>query len=428
MRTSTAADRPRIHSSLPASTLAIVLAGGNGTRLQQLTRFECKPALPFAGRFRNIDFSLSNCLHSGIRRIAVLTQYKSQSLIRHLQAAWSFLPRALGEFVELWPAQQRDERQWYSGTANAVHQNFDLIRGEAPRLVLVLAGDHVYKMDYRALLRQHVHSGAEVTVCCVPVPAEEAGGFGVLTTTADGRIASFIEKPSRERLGTIADGHVLGSMGIYVFNADYLEELLAHDARIGDSSHDFGRDLIPAAVAAGDANAFVFTDASGQPGYWRDVGTLQTYWQAHMELLDPATAFTLFDPAWPIFTGARQLPPTQLLASARACSIDNSMVAEGCLLDSVTLAGSVIGPAVRIGVHALLERTVVLPDASIGARCRLRGVIVEAGCHVPADTVIGEDAIADGARFTSGSGGVILVTAEALRRLPPPAEAWAAVG
>ena len=401
---------------LPASTLALVLAGGNGTRLGDLTRWECKPALPFGGKFRNIDFSLSNCLHSGIRRIAVLTQYKSQTLIHHLEGAWSFLPRALGEFIDLWPAQQRLDPDWYTGTANAVFQNLDLIRARAPRLVLVLAGDHVYKMDYRRLLAQHLQSGAEVTVACVPVPAAEAGNFGVMTLGANGRIASFVEKPSPAQLDTAGRETVLASMGVYVFNADYLYERLARDARSASSTHDFGRDLIPAAVNAGEANAFAFTDAAGKPGYWRDVGTLDSYWKAHMELLDGDIDFNVFDPEWPIFTNARQLPPAQVLSVAQPGVMSDSLICEGCIIDSATVNRSVLGPGVRVGEQSMLDQAIVLPGARIGPRCRLRRVIVECDCSIPAGTVIGEDATADAERFTISPAGIVLVTGESLFR------------
>ncbi len=424
MRTLTSLSRPATHSAPNASTLAVVLAGGNGTRLGDLTRWECKPALPFGGKFRNIDFSLSNCIHSGIRRIAVLTQYKSQTLIHHLEEAWSFLPRALGEFVEIWPAQQRVQPDWYTGTANAVYQNLDMIRRHAPRLILVLAGDHVYKMDYRRLLAEHVQSNAEVTVGCVPVPAAEAGNFGVLTLGAGARIASFVEKPSPARLGSVGDT-VLASMGVYVFNADYLYERLARDMLDKASMHDFGRDLLPTAVAAAEAGAFVFEDPQTRlPGYWRDVGTLDSYWQAHMELLDRTVDFTVFDPAWPILTHPRQLPPAHVLSGthsgAAASSLADSLVSEGCVIDSAAVNRSVLGPAVKVGAGSSIDQAVILPDAQIGARCRLRRAIVESGCIVPPGSVIGEDPELDAARFAISAGGIVLVTAASLSRAGAP--------
>lgn len=412
MRPLTPLNHSTTHSALNASTLAVVLAGGNGTRLGDLTRWECKPALAFGGKFRNIDFSLSNCIHSGIRRIAVLTQYKSQTLIHHLEEAWSFLPRPLGEFVEIWPAQQRVQPDWYSGTANAVYQNLDMIRRHRPRLILVLAGDHVYKMDYRQLLAQHMRSDAEVTVACVPVPATEASNFGVVTLDASARIARFVEKPGPGEVA-FADDTVLGSMGVYVFNADYLYERLERDMQKETSVHDFGRDLLPAAVAASEAAAFVFND------YWRDVGTLDSYWKAHMELLDRNVDFTVSDPAWPILTHARQLPPAQILSGSRPganCPVFDSLLSEGCVIDGATVTRSVLGPGVRIDPGAALDQTVVLPDARIGADCRLRRVIVESGCHIPAGTVAGEDPVGDAQRFTITAQGIVLITTESLSR------------
>ena len=399
---------------MSARTLALVLAGGNGTRLGELTRWECKPALPFGGKFRNIDFSLSNCVHSGIRRIAVLTQYKSQTLNRHVEQAWSFLPRSLGEFVELWPAQQRIQPDLYTGTANAVYQNLDLIRAHAPQLILVLAGDHIYRMDYRRLLRHHVQSLADVTIACVRIPRADAANFGVLTANVDGRATDFVEKPHPAELPS-PDDAILASMGVYVFNADYLYERLACDARDLDSTHDFGRDLLPAAVAADRVNAFDFSDpATGLPGYWRDVGTLDSYWKAHMELLDREPAFNIFDETWPIFTHARQLPPAHLLAGARPGVVVDSLVSEGCVVRGATVFNSVLSPCVEVGSDSIIEQSVLLPDVKVGAGCRLRRVILEAGCRVPDGLVIGVDPSHDAERFQVSPEGVVLVSARAL--------------
>lgn len=412
MRPLTPLNHSTTHAPLSASTLAVVLAGGNGTRLGDLTRWECKPALPFGGKFRNIDFSLSNCIHSGIRRVAVLTQYKSQTLIRHLEEAWSFLPRPLGEFVEIWPAQQRVQPDWYSGTANAVYQNLDMIRRHGPRLILVLAGDHVYKMDYRRLLAQHLQTDAEVTIACSPVPAAESASFGVLTLAPDGRITGFVEKPAPAGVAS-AGGTVLASMGVYVFNADYLYERLEHGVREESSVHDFGRDLLPAAVAASEAVAFVFKD------YWRDVGTLDSYWKAHMELLDRNVNFTVFDPDWPILTQTRQLPPARILSGMRSGAtspVVDSLLADGCVIDGAAVTRCVLGPGVRIDPGAALDQAVVLPDARIGADCRLRRVIVEGGCTVPAGTVAGENPGWDAERFTVSADGIVLITAGSLAR------------
>jgi glucose-1-phosphate adenylyltransferase len=381
---------PRLESvlsnQLARETVALVLAGGNGTRLGELTRWVCKPALPFAGRYRNIDFPLSNCIHSGIRRVAVLTQYKAQALIRHLQAAWSFLPRALGEFVEIWPPQQRTQPDWYTGTANAVLQNLDMLQDLSPAYVVVLAGDHVYRMDYRPLLAQHVRSGAGVTLACTRVPKAEAGEFGIISMGRDKFIRQFVEKPRPEQLDAEATT-VLASMGIYVFDIAYLRALLLADAARPDSAHDFGRDLLPAAVAAGEAAAYFFEDpATGKPGYWRDVGTVESYWRAHMELLDPHTDCRVFDPVWPILAQAPPLPPARFVRSTSAVAITDSIVADACTVDSATIIHSVIGTGVRIGAGSVIEDSVILPGAVVLPGSQLRRVVVAGDVQLPAGT------------------------------------------
>jgi glucose-1-phosphate adenylyltransferase len=373
---STSGPASMLSSQLARESVALVLAGGNGTRLGDLTRWICKPALPFAGRYRNIDFSLSNCIHSGIRRVAVLTQYKAQALIRHLESAWNFLPRALGEFVEIWPAQQRIQPDWYTGTANAVLQNLDMLQELAPRFVVVLAGDHVYRMDYRRLLEQHARGGAGVTIACVSVPRAEAGQFGVVSMARDGLIQRFVEKPCADQLEPHQET-VLASMGIYVFDAAYLYSLLAADALRTDSAHDFGRDLLPAAVEAGEAAAWLFEDPrTGRPGYWRDVGTVETYWRAHMELLDPRVDSAVFDPAWPILAQTASLPPTRFLRGTSAVVLTDSIVADGCTLDSAAIIHSVIGTGVTIGAGSLIEESVILPGAAVRPGTQLRRMVV----------------------------------------------------
>jgi glucose-1-phosphate adenylyltransferase len=371
------------------STLALVLAGGNGTRLGELTRWQCKPAIPFAGTFRNIDFTLSNCVNSDIRRIAVLTQYKAQTLISHLAAGWSFLAKPLGEFVEVWPAQQRLHKHWYAGTADAVHQNLDLVLAQRSRYTLVLAGDHIYKMDYRKLLERHAETDADVTVACVPIPVEEASSFGVLGVDAHNRVRSFIEKPQPDSLGGTQD-KVLASMGVYVFNTEYLADRLRCDATNTESAHDFGRSILPNAVREDHVVAHPFTDSNGQPGYWRDVGTLESYWQTHMDLLTSEPAIDLYDVAWPIMTSTERLPPARLLfGSARQGCVANSLLAGGVVVRGSVVTNSVLSSNVRIGDGSTLDETVVLPDARIGANCRLRRVIVDAGMDIPDGTVIG---------------------------------------
>jgi len=382
---------PRLHKmNFSRDSLALVLAGGNGTRLGDLTRWQCKPAVTFGGHFRNIDFTLSNCVNSGVRRIGVLTQYKAQSLITHLAGGWNFLPRALGEFVEIWPAQQRLQSAWYAGTADAVYQNLDLIQAQGARYTLILAGDHIYKMDYRRLLERHVASGAQVTVSCVPVPVEEAGAFGVLGVDGHARVRSFIEKPRPGTLNVGAQSSVLASMGIYVFNTEYLIETLIRDAALESSAHDFGRDILPAAVREDRVAAFLFMDSRGHAEYWRDVGTLDAYWQAHMELLVPEPPIELHDPAWPVLTLPEQLPPARLLAgSSRHGAVTNSLLSGGVVIRGANVSNSVLATNVHVADGSELNEAVVLPNARIGANCRLHRVIVDCGMHVPDGTVAG---------------------------------------
>jgi glucose-1-phosphate adenylyltransferase len=376
---------------LPSQTVALILAGGNGTRLGELTRWHCKPAVTFGGHLRNIDFTLSNCVNSGVRRIAVLTQYKAQSLINHISAGWSFLARPLGEFVEIWPAQQRIHNSWYVGTADAVHQNLDLLLAQRSRYTLVLAGDHVYKLNYRRLLEQHVASGADVTVACVPVPVEESASFGVLGVDEHRRVCSFIEKPLPTSLGLSGQRMVLASMGVYVFNTEYLERQLRRDAADESSAHDFGRDILPRAVREDHVTAYAFVDeATGAPGYWRDVGTLEAYWQAHMELLAAEPPIDLHDPAWPILTAAQPLPPAKLLyAAGRHGFVANSLLSGGVVVRGATVTNSVLAGNVRVAEGTLLDEAVVLPGAHIGANCKLRRVIVDAGVTIPDGVSVG---------------------------------------
>jgi glucose-1-phosphate adenylyltransferase len=374
---------------LARDTFALVLAGGNGTRLGELTRWQCKPAIPFAGHFRNIDFTLSNCVNSGVRRIAVLTQYKAQTLITHIAGGWNFLARPLGEFVEVWPAQQRLHKAWYAGTADAVHQNLDLVLAQSSRYTLVLAGDHIYKMDYRKLIERHAASGAAVTVACVPVPVEAASSFGVLGVDDHHRVRSFIEKPARESLRALQD-NILASMGVYVFTTAWLADRLRHDASSAASGHDFGRDILPNAVREDLVVAHPFTDASGRPAYWRDVGTLDAYWHAHMELLVPEPPIDLYDTAWPIITAPEQLPPARLLFdSTRHGPVANSLVGAGVVIRGAAVTNSVLSSKVQIGEGSTLDEAVVLPGARIGASCHLRRVIIDAGMEIPDGTVVG---------------------------------------
>jgi glucose-1-phosphate adenylyltransferase len=403
---------------LARETVALILAGGNGTRLGELTRWQCKPAVPFGGHFRNIDFTLSNCVNSGVRRIAVLTQYKAQSLINHIGGGWNFLARPLGEFVEVWPAQQRLHASWYAGTADAVHQNLDLLLAQRSRYTLVLAGDHVYKMDYRPLLDQHVESGADVTLACVPVPVEESASYGVLGVDDRQRVCSFIEKPHPSGLGSSGQRSILASMGVYVFSTDYLERQLRFDAGDESSGHDFGRDILPRAVKEDQVSAYAFTDSAGGPGYWRDVGTVDAYWQAHMELLTPEPPIELYDPAWPIITLAEQLPPAKLVyGSGRHGFVANSLLSGGVVVKGATVTNSVLSGNVQVAEGTLLDEAVVLPNARIGANCKLWRVIVDAGVVIPDGTSVGWEPTSPLEPAPSG-GRVTLVS----RNWSPPTE------
>ena len=402
---------------LARDTFALVLAGGNGTRLGELTKWQCKPAIPFAGHFRNIDFTLSNCVNSGVRRIAVLTQYKAHGLIAHLNGGWNFLPRATGEFLEVWPAQQRVHSGWYAGTADAVFQNLDLVRAQRSRYTLVLAGDHIYKMDYRRMLEQHVATGAGVTIGSVPVPVEMAGSFGVLGVNAQRAVHSFIEKPAPATLE--ASGEIVGaptvlaSMGIYVFTTDYLIDLLTRDASAGGSSHDFGKDILPTAVREGRASACPFVDDSGAPGYWRDVGTLDSYWGAHMELLDATPAMDLYDEAWPIHTMASVGAPARIADDGGRHAVTNSLLASGVVVARCNVTRSVLSTNARVADGSLLDEVVVLPGARIGAGCKLRRCIVDSNVQVADGTVVGFQPPSNLER--AGPQRIALITADATR-------------
>lgn len=409
---------------LPGRTLALVLAGGSGSRLKALTRWHAKPALPILGNYRNIDFPLSNCINSGIRRIGVLTQYKAHTLIQHLSRAWSFLQPELDEFIELWPAQQRCQKDWYLGTANAVYQNLDIIDGYDPDYVLVLAGDHVYKMDYGPMLRRHVAAGADVTVGCIDVPVAEAHQFGIIVGGGDGElIEDFVEKPRDGRPYADACGRVMASMGIYVFSREYLREALLADEADPQSDHDFGHDVIPQAVRRARACAYVFRAdrACGNRPYWRDVGTLDAYWQTHMEQVGDAPPLNLNDRHWPVRSYRESLPPARFVyvdSEASGVAVQ-SMVADGCLVNGATILRSVLFAGVEVDTRSQVTEAVILPGARVGKNCRLRRVIIESGGVIPDDTVIGEDPVADRQRFHVSERGVVLITRESLVRAAP---------
>ena len=405
---------PRFVSRLTRDTLALIMAGGRGSRLQQLTQWRAKPAVPFGGKFRIIDFPLSNCVNSGIRRIGVITQYKSHSLLTHIQRGWSQLRGEFGEFVELLPAQQRvDETSWYAGTADSIYQNMDIIRSHAPKYVLILAGDHVYKMDYGEMIAKHVEMQADITVGCIQVPVEEAKEFGVMGTDEALRIHSFSEKPDNPETMPGSDSVSLCSMGIYIFNTHFLFEQLIKDCDTPDSTRDFGKDIIPGAIENYRVFAYPFHDSlSGEQSYWRDVGTVDAYWKANLELIGVTPELNLYDDEWPIWTYQEQLPPAKFIFDdddRRGMAVD-AMVSGGCIISGATIRHSVLFSDVCVRDYSLIENTVVLPDVQVDKHCTIKNAIIDKGCHIPEGTEIGIDIEQDKKRFHVSPGGVVLVT------------------
>ena len=405
--------------TLARRTLALVLAGGRGSRLKDLTDRRAKPAVHFGGKFRIIDFALSNCMNSGMRRIGVITQYKSHSLLRHLQRGWSFLRNEMGEFVDLLPAQQRvDEESWYRGTADAIYQNLDIIRNSTPpEYIVVLAGDHIYKMDYSIMLADHAASGRGVTVGCIEVPREEAKGFGVMAIDENRAIVEFVEKPADPPPMPGDPNTSLASMGIYVFSADYLYRLLEEDAADPDSEHDFGKNLIPKAVSEGQALAHPFSmSAIANPpysrAYWRDVGTVDAYWAANLDLASTTPELNMYDRDWPIWTYQEQLPPAKFVHDepGRCGQAIDSLVSGGCIVSGATVRNSVLFSNVLVRSFSEINQAVVLPDAQIGRGCRLSKVVIDRRCRLPDGLVIGEDPELDAQRFFRTDNGVVLVT------------------
>ncbi|MFN4087900.1 MAG: glucose-1-phosphate adenylyltransferase [Alphaproteobacteria bacterium] len=409
---------------LPRRAYTLVLAGGRGSRLFELTDNRAKPAVYFGGKFRIVDFVLSNCINSGLRRMGVLTQYKSHSLLRHLQRGWSFLRVEANEFMDLLPAQQRlDEVSWYSGTADAVYQNLDIIRAHGPEFVVVLAGDHIYKMDYSRMLAFHVESKAACTVGCIEVPIEEAQGFGVMDVDASLRITDFVEKSATPPSMPGRPDRALASMGIYIFNAAYLYDMLARDAVQPGSSHDFGKDLIPQVVAQGEAIAHPFNlscveDGKGE-SYWRDVGTLDAYWAANIDLCAVTPHLDMYAADWPIITHQEQLPPAKFVFDddeRRGTALD-SLVSGGCIISGSTVRRSLLFSRCRVDSWATLEGAVILPEVRVNRYARLSNVIVDRGCNIPRGLVVGEDPEEDARRFRRTDRGVTLITRAMLDRL-----------
>ncbi|WP_019572156.1 glucose-1-phosphate adenylyltransferase [Thioalkalivibrio sp. ALD1] len=407
----------RFVSRLTRETLALILAGGRGSRLKQLTLWRAKPAVPFGGKFRIIDFPLSNCINSGIRQVAVLTQYKAHSLIQHIQRGWSFLRGEFGEFIELLPAQQRIETSWYQGTADAVYQNIDIIRQHAPRYVLILAGDHIYKMDYGQMIAFHVESGADMTVGCLEVERERAKAFGVMGVDASSRITSFAEKPDDPASIPGKSTHSLASMGIYVINTEFLFDQLITDADDTFSTHDFGKDIIPSIIERFQVMAYPFRDEQGaRQGYWRDVGTIDSYWQANLELIGVTPELNLYDSDWPIWTYQEQLPPAKFVFDdddRRGMAID-SMVSGGCIISGSTIRHSLLFSNVQVNAGSTVEDAVVLPSVTVGEDCVIQKAVIDKGCRVPDGTQIGVDDEADARDYYISPEGVRVVTPEML--------------
>ena len=404
-------------SKLTSETLAIVLAGGRGSRLKALTDWRAKPAVPFGGKFRIIDFPLSNCINSGIRHISVVTQYKSHSLQRHLQRGWGFLSGQFGEFIEVLSAQQRTGEGWYTGTADAIYQNLDIMRHYNPQYVVVLAGDHIYKMDYGKMVAAHVAKGADITVGCIPVPIDEAKAFGVMSVNDEGRIVEFAEKPAEPKPMPGDDARALASMGIYVFTAEYLRNRLIADAADENSSHDFGNDIIPDAIENAEIFAFRFMNANtGAPGYWRDVGTIDAYWEANMDLANIQPELDLYDDNWPIWTYQEQLPPAKFAFDddeRRGMAVD-TMLSGGCLITGATVRHSVLFSNVRVHSFSEVNDSVILPDVEIRRGCRINRCVIDKGAIIPEGTVIGENRENDAERFYVSENGITLVTPEML--------------
>ncbi len=400
---------------LVKDTFALVLAGGRGSRLYELTNWRAKPAVYIGGKYRIIDFPLSNCINSGIRRIGVLTQYKSHSLIRHLVRGWSHFKKELGEFVEVLPASQRFSDEWYQGTADAVYQNLDIIRAERPKYVLVLSGDHVYTMDYRSMLLAHVESGADMTVSCLEVPVEEAAGaFGVMEIDEDLRIIGFQEKPAHPAEIPGKPGMTLASMGNYIFNTDFLFENLRRDGKNPESEHDFGKNIIPSIIKDHAVYAYPFRDQeTGERAYWRDVGTLDAFWEANMELISPAPELNLYNPNWPIWTYQMHLPSAKFVFNddnRRGMAVD-STVAGGCIISGSSLNKSLLFSNVRVHSFSTVDEAVILPEVIIHRDCKIKRAILDRGCEIPEGMVIGYDPEEDrknGFRITEK--GIVLVT------------------
>ncbi len=420
-------DEIMLARQLPGRSVALILAGGRGTRLKDLTATRAKPAVHFGGKFRIIDFALSNCINSGIRRIGVITQYQSHTLVQHIQRGWSLFKEDMNEFVDLLPAQQRVHGEtWYRGTADAVTQNLDIIRRYRADFIVILAGDHIYKQDYSRMLIDHVKKGARCTVACLPVPISDASAFGVIAVDEEDRIVDFVEKPAHPPSMPDDPTQALASMGIYVFDADYLYALLEDDDTDPNSSHDFGKDILPRVTQAGEAFAHPFPLSCVQsdpdsPVYWRDVGTLDAYWKANLDLASVTPELDMYDQRWPIRTHMESLPPAKFVqdrSGSHGMTL-NSLVSGGCIISGSVVVQSVLFPRVRVNSFCNIDSSVLLPDVNIGRSCRLRRCVIDRACVLPEGMVIGENAQEDARRFYRSEEGIVLVTREMLARLEP---------
>ena len=416
----------RFVSNLTKNTVALILAGGRGSRLKDLTSHRAKPAVPFGGKFRIIDFPLSNCINSGIRRVGVVTQYKSHSLMRHIQRGWGFLRGEFNEYVDLLPAsQQRDTEDWYKGTADAVFQNLDILRVSQAEYVVILAGDHIYKMDYGQMLACHVRNNADMTVACINVPLDEATGFGVMAVDNEDRIIEFAEKPTNPKHMPGDTTQALASMGIYVFNAGFLYDQLMRDAEDPNSTHDFGGDIIPYLISRARVYAHRFADscvgARNDMHYWRDVGTVDAYWQANMELTRVIPELNMYDNLWPIWTYQEQLPPAKFVFNDenRMGKATDSLVSGGCLISGSCITSSVLFSNVRVHSYCDIEGAVILPNVVVNRHAKLKNVVIDKGVHVPEGIEIGFDPVEDKKRFYVSEKGTILVTREMLGQYRP---------
>ena len=414
----------RFISTLTKNSVALILAGGRGSRLKDLTNRRAKPAVPFGGKFRIIDFPLSNCINSGIRRVGVLTQYKSHSLIRHMQRGWSFLNGEFSEYIEVLPAsQQNDNQEWYKGTADAVFQNIDILQSSHAKYVVILAGDHIYKMDYGQMLACHVKNNADMTVGCLNVPLEEAKSFGVMAVDDEDRIIEFAEKPANPKHMPGDTTQSLASMGIYVFNAQFLYDELARDAANKSSTNDFGGDIIPYLISRARVYAHRFADscvgAKDGFNYWRDVGTIDAYWEANMELTRVTPELNMYDVNWPIWTYQEQLPPAKFVFNdaGRTGMATDSIVSGGCLVSGSVINNSVLFSNVRVHSFCKIDGAVLLPNVTINRHVKLKNVVIDKGVHIPEGFEIGFDLKADKKRFFVSEKGTVLVTVEMLNKL-----------